>query len=271
MSKRYFEGNEHVKLYSKYRPSYPHDLIEKIINYLKEKDNGPYELAIDVGCGSGQASWLLSPYFNKVIGYDVSENQIKQAKFQCSESSNVNFVVSPSEKLPLPDGSVNLIIVATAIHWFQMEKFFIECKRVLKKNGTLAIFGHLQPRIIHKEKSTELTKCLTDYTDLLLPYSPKEIHYILNKYEGINPLILGDIERNHSFYMDCNWNVEYIMQYLQTLGIYQNYCDKNPNNSIIETIKQRFHETLEAENIADTEKTELCIRFDIALILCRNV
>jgi 2-polyprenyl-3-methyl-5-hydroxy-6-metoxy-1,4-benzoquinol methylase len=36
-------------------------------------------LAVDVGCGSGQSTQVLSPHFSRVVGLDVSEAQIKIA------------------------------------------------------------------------------------------------------------------------------------------------------------------------------------------------
>ncbi|GBM62590.1 hypothetical protein AVEN_34028-1, partial [Araneus ventricosus] len=40
----------------------------------------PLETAVDVGCGNGQSTVILAPYFKRVHGSDVSETQIEQAK-----------------------------------------------------------------------------------------------------------------------------------------------------------------------------------------------
>jgi len=45
--------------------------------YLKPV--GGLERAFDVGCGSGQSTTFLAPYFHKVIGTDISESMIQQA------------------------------------------------------------------------------------------------------------------------------------------------------------------------------------------------
>lgn len=36
--------------------------------------------AVDIGCGTGQSTTILAPYFEKVTGYDVSESQIDCAR-----------------------------------------------------------------------------------------------------------------------------------------------------------------------------------------------
>jgi ubiquinone/menaquinone biosynthesis C-methylase UbiE len=57
-----------------------------------------------VGCGSGQSTRLISPYFKRVIGTDVSESQVEEAKKQCptSEILNISFRLVFIMKYALP-------------------------------------------------------------------------------------------------------------------------------------------------------------------------
>ena len=41
---------------------------------------GPHDLAIDIGCGTGQATFPFAKHFKKVIGFDPSIGQLEQAK-----------------------------------------------------------------------------------------------------------------------------------------------------------------------------------------------
>ncbi|PIO25053.1 hypothetical protein AB205_0120240, partial [Aquarana catesbeiana] len=50
----------------------------------------PYGFAVDVGCGTGQNTRTLSPYFKKVLGIDISEAQIEEAK-KATGSPNVTY------------------------------------------------------------------------------------------------------------------------------------------------------------------------------------
>ena len=72
-----FEESEHAKVYSIFRPNPPKSLIETIISYSEKK--APLELALDVGCGSGQSTRILAPYAKRVIGSDISKSQIDEA------------------------------------------------------------------------------------------------------------------------------------------------------------------------------------------------
>ncbi|GBN64220.1 hypothetical protein AVEN_111293-1 [Araneus ventricosus] len=79
-TKKQFVEKGHAKIYSSYRKDTPTELIEKIVGFLKEKVPEPLGTAVDVGCGNGQSTVILAPYFKRVHGSDVSEAQIEQAK-----------------------------------------------------------------------------------------------------------------------------------------------------------------------------------------------
>ena len=73
----------------------------------------------------------------------------------------VSFRVSPAENLSFcDDNSVDLITVATALHWFDLDKFFAEVKRVLKRNGVLAAYCYRLPALDNEEASTLVAKVL---------------------------------------------------------------------------------------------------------------
>ena len=55
---------------------------------------------------------------------------------------NVVYKYGTAEKFPLADTSCDLITVAQALHWFNLDLFFEEVDRVLKSNGRLAVFGY---------------------------------------------------------------------------------------------------------------------------------
>ena len=60
--------------YAKYRPQYPAELFEFIIQHVKNKN-----LAWDCATGNGQSAKELSKYFDKVYATDISQNQLDNA------------------------------------------------------------------------------------------------------------------------------------------------------------------------------------------------
>ncbi|MEM9305343.1 MAG: methyltransferase domain-containing protein, partial [Pseudomonadota bacterium] len=125
-------------LYARARPDYPAALYA----WLSEKAPGR-ALAVDVGCGSGQATHGLAPHFDQVIGTDASGEQIDRAQ----PAGPVRFEVAPAEACPVDDGTVDLLTAAQAAHWFDHDAFQPEAHRVLRPGGLLAFWTYELLRI----------------------------------------------------------------------------------------------------------------------------
>ncbi|KAF6033344.1 hypothetical protein EB796_008346 [Bugula neritina] len=79
--------------YVKSRIKYPKFVLEVVLHYLEESlgKSLKYSLAVDAGCGPGLMSTvLLAPYFDKVLGVDISESQIEQATLN-NKHSNIEY------------------------------------------------------------------------------------------------------------------------------------------------------------------------------------
>ncbi len=96
------------------------------------------EIVLDVACGNGTLLRELSKKAKiKANGIDVSENMIHTAK-TCYP--NINFEVKPYYPLEWSNESIDIITICCAFHYFDNPQEFVnECKRVLKKNGTVYI------------------------------------------------------------------------------------------------------------------------------------
>ena len=66
--------------YSKSRPEHPPNVVQLSLKYLREKYQGPLELALDIGCGTGKSTEHLIPHFKRVYGSDLSQAMLDQAK-----------------------------------------------------------------------------------------------------------------------------------------------------------------------------------------------
>lgn len=119
--------------YAQSRPRYPDALFDWIAAVSPAR-----RLAWEAGCGSGQATASLAARFDAVHATDPSQAQVAQA----TAAANATFAVEPAERCSLPNGSVDAVCVAQALHWFDRAAFFAECDRVLKPGGVLVAWGY---------------------------------------------------------------------------------------------------------------------------------
>ncbi len=63
--------------------------------------------------------------------------------------------MSEAESLPeVEDCSVDLVTVCTALHWFDLERFFAEVNRILKPEGALVVISDYEPEIAGPQTSS---------------------------------------------------------------------------------------------------------------------
>lgn len=173
--KQYFLDNG--ERYAEFRPTYPTELASSLASLVTEQ-----ELAVDIGCGNGQLTTLLSPHFKHVVGIDSSANQLHHAK----PANNVQYLHKTAENIELPNNSADLIVAAQAAHWFDLDVFYSEVRRVSKQNAIIALISYGVPYIpdavnavfqkgywqdIHEFWPPERQHVETGYSDLYFPFT----------------------------------------------------------------------------------------------------
>ncbi|KAF8532367.1 S-adenosyl-L-methionine-dependent methyltransferase [Gautieria morchelliformis] len=137
--------------YSAIRPTYPRELYESVYAYHRRSKYAQWELAVDLGCGTGQATAELTS-FDHVIGIDPSESMIQKANAitprTTPPSKEITYVTHAAEDLNfLETGSVDLVVSAQAAHWFDYARLWPQLARVLRKDASVAFWGYSQFRI----------------------------------------------------------------------------------------------------------------------------
>ncbi len=127
----HFSG--HASDYARYRPDYPDSLFDYLAAAAPARS-----LAWDCATGSGQAALPLAARFDRVVATDASERQIAEA----ARDPRIEYRVAFAESAGLPDGSVDLVTVAQALHWFDRARFWEEAARVLVRKGVLAVWAY---------------------------------------------------------------------------------------------------------------------------------
>ncbi|KAA3639872.1 MAG: class I SAM-dependent methyltransferase, partial [Bacteroidetes bacterium] len=65
-----FSGKDYVSLYNKFRPEPPREILLHCLQYLGRTKA---ELILDLGCGTGLSTRILSNYGQRIIGVEPSE------------------------------------------------------------------------------------------------------------------------------------------------------------------------------------------------------
>jgi malonyl-CoA O-methyltransferase len=95
---------------------------------------------LDAGAGTGHGSRALQRRYPKalVIALDASHGMLRAAARQRSWLRPFARVCADAERLPLKDGSVDLIVSNLMLHWCNPEAAFAEFRRVLAPHGLLS-------------------------------------------------------------------------------------------------------------------------------------
>ncbi len=135
------EFNKEAEKFDKEASTSIYKMCEKGYSYLiDEIKKEKFSSLLDAGCGTGNTIELLSNEFSneKYIGMDLAENMIKAAKKK--KIKNAEFIEGDSENMPFRDEQFDIIICKESFHHYpNVEKFFKECYRTLKKGGRLII------------------------------------------------------------------------------------------------------------------------------------
>ncbi len=112
----------------------------------------------------------------------------------------------------MKDNSVELITVAQAAHWFDLDKFYNEVTRISKSNGVLAIWSYAMHKI--DNDTDKISEELNIGGDILGKYWPRETNYVKVDYKTI-PFPFKEIPAP-KFEMTVNWNLDELVSYMQT-------------------------------------------------------
>lgn len=159
--------------YAAARPSYPAALFQ-FLNSMAPKDG----TALDIGAGSGQASRDLRQYRQPVFSIDASISQLRAAPDQ----RRATCVTAFAERLPLRNASVSLLLVAQAVHWFQLDDFIAEAQRVLQPGGLLAVVGYGATT----SDDNAIATVLMEIHELMSPWWPRERDVLDRGYDELH-------------------------------------------------------------------------------------
>ena len=95
-------------------------------------------LILDYGCGDGSFSRFIETELkNDVIGVDLSDGMVRYAS---RKGGDFGYLVVDCHVLPFRDESFDAIVAIGIFHHLDLRKAISECKRLLRRNGSLVVF-----------------------------------------------------------------------------------------------------------------------------------
>jgi SAM-dependent methyltransferase len=197
--KDHFSGG--AAAYAAHRPAYPVALVDFLAAIAPRRS-----LAWDCGCGSGQLSVLLADRFERVIATDASQDQIANAV----PHPNLEYRCAPAESSRLPDAAVDLATAAQAAHWFDLNAYYAEVKRVARPGaivalvtyGIMTVDDEVDPVIRHL------------HANVLAPYWPPERRHVEDGYRSL-PFPFDEVPAP-KLEIRVDWTLAEVIGYVET-------------------------------------------------------
>jgi ubiquinone/menaquinone biosynthesis C-methylase UbiE len=130
--------------YARFRPGYAPQVTTAILNYVG-RSTADIDAA-DIGAGTGIWSRMLATRgLHSVVAVEPNDDMRAQG-IETSRDTNIVWRQGSAEATGLPDGSADLVTMASAFHWADFDKACDEFHRILRRGGIFAALWN--PRLI---------------------------------------------------------------------------------------------------------------------------
>jgi SAM-dependent methyltransferase len=157
---RSWETLDAGEVYEHGRPDYPASLRRLLAG---DADLGPRSRVADVAAGTGKLTRVLATGPGQVVAVEPMAGMRAQLR---RATPTVPVLAASAEQLPFANGSLDVVTVAQAFHWFRVDEASRELHRVLAPTGHLVLVNNT------RDPDDELSRQLWD---------------ILRGFEGLAP------------------------------------------------------------------------------------
>ncbi|MEA2604648.1 MAG: hypothetical protein QOF89_5640 [Acidobacteriota bacterium] len=233
--KDHFSG--HASTYASFRPGYPPELLDFVASLPRR-----HGLAWDCATGNGQAAVGLAERFQRVIATDGSAQQLSLAM----PHPNVEYRQALAEESGLASGSIDLVTVATAVHWFDFDRFYAEVERVLAPGGALAVWAYNLARVI-PEVDVLIDRLARQ---IVGPYWPPERRWVDEEYRTL-PFPFAEVEVP-PLWIEEQWAFDRFAPYFSTWSAtarYREATGQDPVDLIREDLERAWGDPAQVRTV----------------------
>jgi SAM-dependent methyltransferase len=166
--------------YERGRPEAPPGAIDALVRSLGVSDRST---VLELGAGTGKLSRRLAPRSGRYLALEPVPGM--RAQFRRA-LPGVPLVAGIAERLPVPDSSVDAVVAAQALHWFDIPRAMAEIHRVLQPTGTVGLLWNVRDESVDwVHRATEI---LDRYDDRGPRYRSGAWREAWNRTPGFTPL-----------------------------------------------------------------------------------
>jgi SAM-dependent methyltransferase len=149
-----------AQAYAAFRPVYPPQAIHAALQGLGD----PHALTVaDVGAGTGISARLFAQRGATVIAIEPNAAMRQAAR----SHSRVQWRDGTAERTHLEDGSVDVVVVCQAFHWFATARVMLEFRRVARRRAALLQYERDERDAFTKAYGDVVRAYATDDTEAL--------------------------------------------------------------------------------------------------------
>ncbi|EFJ40421.1 hypothetical protein VOLCADRAFT_99779 [Volvox carteri f. nagariensis] len=191
-----FNDADQTSHYARHRPHYPPQLYDLLYTHAFPDRRPPFHdlTVVDVATGNGQSLGPMPTDFGTCVALDVSPAQLSEVAPALRQ--RVQMQLGDAHCTGLPAGSVDLMTVGQALHWFRVEDFYNECRRLLKPSGVLAAWTYDFGQLYGFDGSQQLYEQL--HVGILGPYWAPGRQLVDRYYVDLEPGLIehfGEVRR----------------------------------------------------------------------------
>ncbi|XP_050216677.1 uncharacterized protein LOC126667677 [Mercurialis annua] len=171
--------DKQAAIYAEARPTFPKEWFSMLSALTSH-----HSLAWDAGTGNGQAAINIAQHYDQVIATDISEEQLKHA----IPNPRIRYIHTPSSmtddeivSLVGAENSVDLVTVSVAIHYFDLERFYSQVKRLLRNpGGIIAVWTYNLIQV-----NSEFDPVMWQFYESALPFANPKAKIAMDCYRTL--------------------------------------------------------------------------------------
>jgi ubiquinone/menaquinone biosynthesis C-methylase UbiE len=132
------QGFNAALAYEHGRPGYAPEAVDTLVSELGLDRSSR---VLDLAAGTGKLSRMLAPLVGSVVAVEPSASMREVLARQLPDAE---VLAGEAERLPVPDHSLDAVVVGEAFHWFDGETALREMARVLRPHGGLALLWNVE-------------------------------------------------------------------------------------------------------------------------------